>query len=54
MYGPILHVASFAGGDLDAVMESINASGYGLTLGIHSRVDGFARRVHERLKVGIA
>jgi RHH-type proline utilization regulon transcriptional repressor/proline dehydrogenase/delta 1-pyrroline-5-carboxylate dehydrogenase len=33
-------------------MESINASGYGLTLGIHSRVDGFARRVHKRLRVG--
>ncbi len=52
IFGPILHVVSYPGDRLDAVMESINASGYGLTLGIHSRVDGFARRVHKRLRVG--
>ncbi len=52
VFGPILHVISFDGDRLDAVIDGINAIGYGLTLGIHSRVDGFARRIHQRLRVG--
>jgi RHH-type proline utilization regulon transcriptional repressor/proline dehydrogenase/delta 1-pyrroline-5-carboxylate dehydrogenase len=38
IFGPVLHVATFGGRDLGAVMAAINASGYGLTLGIHSRI----------------
>jgi RHH-type proline utilization regulon transcriptional repressor/proline dehydrogenase/delta 1-pyrroline-5-carboxylate dehydrogenase len=52
VFGPILHVVAFDGDRLDAVIDAINATGYGLTLGIHSRVDDFAQRIHARLRVG--
>jgi RHH-type proline utilization regulon transcriptional repressor/proline dehydrogenase/delta 1-pyrroline-5-carboxylate dehydrogenase len=42
----------FAGDRLDAVVEAINATGYGLTLGVHSRIDATAERVRARARVG--
>ncbi|MGI9401324.1 MAG: bifunctional proline dehydrogenase/L-glutamate gamma-semialdehyde dehydrogenase PutA [Rhizobiaceae bacterium] len=39
IFGPVLHVVEYEADDLDQVMQSINAAGYGLTLGIHSRID---------------
>ena len=39
VFGPILHVVRFRHGQLDALVKHINATGYGLTLGIHSRID---------------
>ena len=44
-FGPVLHVARFAGQDLERVIEDINATGYGLTLGLHSRIDATRRLV---------
>jgi RHH-type proline utilization regulon transcriptional repressor/proline dehydrogenase/delta 1-pyrroline-5-carboxylate dehydrogenase len=52
VFGPVLHVVRFAARDLDAVLDEIGRSGYGLTLGIHSRIDGLVERVVERLPVG--
>ncbi len=52
VFGPILHVVRFAADRLDAVCEAINASGYGLTLGLHSRIDATAHFVRERVRVG--
>jgi len=52
VFGPILHVVRYRTRDLDAVIDSINASGYGLTLGVHSRIDGVQRRVANRARVG--
>jgi RHH-type proline utilization regulon transcriptional repressor/proline dehydrogenase/delta 1-pyrroline-5-carboxylate dehydrogenase len=52
VFGPILHVIEYSGDHLDSVIEAINATGYGLTLGIHSRVDAFADYVHKRVRVG--
>jgi RHH-type proline utilization regulon transcriptional repressor/proline dehydrogenase/delta 1-pyrroline-5-carboxylate dehydrogenase len=52
VFGPILHVVRFAGGRLDAVCEAVNRSGYGLTLGLHSRIDATAAFVRERVRVG--
>ena len=52
VFGPILHVIRWSGDRLDAVIEAINATGYGLTFGIHSRIDETVRYVHERLRVG--
>ena len=52
VFGPILHVVRYDDARLEEVLDSINAVGYGLTLGIHTRIDGTARRVHERLHVG--
>jgi len=52
VFGPILHVVRFAGDRLGQVCEEINATGYGLTLGLHSRVKATADFVAERVKVG--
>jgi RHH-type proline utilization regulon transcriptional repressor/proline dehydrogenase/delta 1-pyrroline-5-carboxylate dehydrogenase len=52
VFGPILHVVRFAGDALDGVIDSINASGYGLTLGIHSRIESQVRTIQRRCRVG--
>ncbi|MCP5373702.1 MAG: bifunctional proline dehydrogenase/L-glutamate gamma-semialdehyde dehydrogenase PutA [Hyphomicrobiales bacterium] len=52
VFGPALHVIRFRAEDLERVVETINGAGYGLTLGIHSRVDDRVRRVSERARVG--
>jgi RHH-type proline utilization regulon transcriptional repressor/proline dehydrogenase/delta 1-pyrroline-5-carboxylate dehydrogenase len=51
-FGPILHVARFAIGDLDRVVDDINATGYGLTLGVHTRIDSRAGHIRSRAAVG--
>ena len=52
VFGPILHVVRFQGGHLDKVVDAINASGYGLTLGLHSRIASVADYVAEHARVG--
>jgi RHH-type proline utilization regulon transcriptional repressor/proline dehydrogenase/delta 1-pyrroline-5-carboxylate dehydrogenase len=52
VFGPILHVVRYASDKLDGVVQSIARSGYGLTLGIHSRIDDMIEGVTLRLKVG--
>jgi len=52
VFGPILHVVRFSGDRLGEVCEAINASGYGLTLGLHSRIKATADFVAGRVKVG--
>jgi RHH-type transcriptional regulator, proline utilization regulon repressor / proline dehydrogenase / delta 1-pyrroline-5-carboxylate dehydrogenase len=52
VFGPVLHVHRFRAGTLDALVDGINAFGYGLTLGIHSRIDNTVARVVERARVG--
>ena len=39
VFGPVLHVVRYSGDKLDKVCDAINATGYGLTLGIHSRIE---------------
>ena len=51
-FGPVLHVARFAIADLEKVVEDINATGYGLTLGIHTRIDARAGFIRSRAAVG--
>ena len=51
-FGPALHVVRFAADELDAVVDAINATGYGLTLGIHSRIDETVERIVQRAKIG--
>ncbi|MFO7859228.1 MAG: bifunctional proline dehydrogenase/L-glutamate gamma-semialdehyde dehydrogenase PutA [Ectothiorhodospiraceae bacterium] len=51
-FGPVLHVARFRGRDLDAVVDAINAAGFGLTMGLHSRIDAVAERVARRARIG--
>jgi RHH-type proline utilization regulon transcriptional repressor/proline dehydrogenase/delta 1-pyrroline-5-carboxylate dehydrogenase len=52
VFGPILHVVRYAGSRLAEVCEAINATGYGLTLGIHSRIEETAAFVRERVHAG--
>jgi RHH-type proline utilization regulon transcriptional repressor/proline dehydrogenase/delta 1-pyrroline-5-carboxylate dehydrogenase len=51
-FGPVLHVARFALGELDRVVDEINATGFGLTMGVHTRIDSRAERIRERSAVG--
>jgi len=51
-FGPVLHVARFPAGGLERVIEEINTTGYGLTLGLHSRIDAVRRLVESRARVG--
>ncbi len=52
VFGPVLHVTTFHAADLDATVARINAQGYGLTLGMHSRVDERMDRVCSLAQVG--
>ena len=51
-FGPILHVARWAAADLELVLADIQAAGYGLTLGVHSRIRRQAERVMAAVKAG--
>jgi RHH-type proline utilization regulon transcriptional repressor/proline dehydrogenase/delta 1-pyrroline-5-carboxylate dehydrogenase len=51
-FGPILHVIRFAADDLGRVVDDINATGYGLTLGLQSRIDTVRDYVEEHARVG--
>lgn len=52
IFGPALHVVRWKADDLDKVIDAINATGYGLTLGVHSRIDETIDRIASRVKVG--
>ena len=52
VFGPILHVVRYKAADFEHVLQSIASSGYGLTLGVHSRIDDAVETVVERLAVG--
>lgn len=51
-FGAILHVVRFAGDKLDEVVEAINTTGFGLTLGLQSRIDTVRDYVEEHARVG--
>jgi RHH-type proline utilization regulon transcriptional repressor/proline dehydrogenase/delta 1-pyrroline-5-carboxylate dehydrogenase len=52
VFGPILHVVRYKSAELISVIEQINAKGYGLTLGVHSRIDAVIQTVRQRARVG--
>ncbi|HLI13260.1 MAG TPA: bifunctional proline dehydrogenase/L-glutamate gamma-semialdehyde dehydrogenase PutA [Alphaproteobacteria bacterium] len=54
VFGPILHVVRYRGDRLDAVIDAVNGTGYGLTLGVHSRVDSTIAHIARRARVGNA
>ena len=51
-FGPVLHVVRFQAADLEKVVAAINATGYGLTLGVHSRNEETAQRIEALARVG--
>ena len=52
IFGPVLHVATFEAEALDQVVDAINARGYGLTFGLHTRIDDRVQRVVDRIRAG--
>jgi RHH-type proline utilization regulon transcriptional repressor/proline dehydrogenase/delta 1-pyrroline-5-carboxylate dehydrogenase len=52
VFGPILHILAFDASDLDALLDQINAASYGLTLGVHSRIEETIRQIRARARVG--
>ncbi|MFZ9200468.1 MAG: bifunctional proline dehydrogenase/L-glutamate gamma-semialdehyde dehydrogenase PutA, partial [Paracoccaceae bacterium] len=52
IFGPVLHVATFKATEIDAVVRAVNATGYGLTFGLHTRIDDRVQAVVDALAVG--
>jgi RHH-type proline utilization regulon transcriptional repressor/proline dehydrogenase/delta 1-pyrroline-5-carboxylate dehydrogenase len=52
VFGPILHVLRFDSAELGNVLDAINAKGYGLTMGVHSRIEDTVELVRSRARAG--
>ncbi|KKB81110.1 pyrroline-5-carboxylate dehydrogenase [Devosia soli] len=52
IFGPVLHVATFKAEDIDRVIDAINASGYGLTFGMHTRISSRVKKVSAAVHAG--
>jgi RHH-type proline utilization regulon transcriptional repressor/proline dehydrogenase/delta 1-pyrroline-5-carboxylate dehydrogenase len=52
VFGPVLHVVRYRARDLDRIIDEINGTGYGLTLGIHSRIDRTQKHIAKRVMAG--
>ncbi len=52
VFGPVLHVLRYARENLDALIDEINHTGYGLTFGLHTRLDETIAHVTDRVKAG--
>lgn len=52
IFGPVLHIVSFKAAQLDQLIKHINDSGFGLTMGVHSRIDTRVKHICQSAKVG--
>lgn len=52
VFGPVLHIIRYSSGEMDTVINAVNATGYGLTFGIHSRIQRNIEYIRQRVKVG--
>ena len=52
IFGPVLHVATFGADEIDTVVDAVNAAGYGLTFGLHTRIDDRVQRIVDRVRAG--
>jgi RHH-type proline utilization regulon transcriptional repressor/proline dehydrogenase/delta 1-pyrroline-5-carboxylate dehydrogenase len=52
VFGPVLHILRYPRAKLESLIDAINATGYGLTFGVHSRIDETIARVSERIGAG--
>jgi RHH-type proline utilization regulon transcriptional repressor/proline dehydrogenase/delta 1-pyrroline-5-carboxylate dehydrogenase len=54
IFGPVLHIVPFRAGEVQSIVQTINATGYGLTFGLHTRIDDRVQQVTEALTAGNA
>ena len=52
IFGPVLHVATYDADRIDAVVDTVNAAGYGLTFGLHTRIDDRVQHIVDRVRAG--
>lgn len=52
VFGPVVHIIRFKADEIDNVIAQINATGYGLTMGVHSRIEQFTTKVTREIKAG--
>ena len=52
IFGPVLHWATFEAQELDQVVAAINATGYGLTFGVHSRIERRVQTLSDQIRAG--
>ena len=52
VFGPILHIVRYASSELNHVVAAVNATGYGLTLGVHSRIKANIRYIQQHVQAG--
>ncbi len=52
IFGPVLHVATFKAKNINKVVDAVNAKGFGLTFGLHTRMDTRVEEIGKRIKVG--
>jgi RHH-type proline utilization regulon transcriptional repressor/proline dehydrogenase/delta 1-pyrroline-5-carboxylate dehydrogenase len=52
VFGPVLHVVRWKADEIDQLVDAINATGFALTLGIHTRIDSTVQRVRARARAG--
>ena len=52
VFGPVLHVIRYRASELDQLIDQINAKGYALTSGVHSRIEGTVEHVRDRIEAG--
>ncbi len=52
VFGPVLHVVRYQADDFDKVLDEVNGRGFGLTFGLHTRIDERAKTISDRLRVG--
>ncbi len=52
VFGPVLHVATYSADEMDKVVAAVNDAGFGLTFGLHTRIDSRVQKIVDSLKVG--
>ena len=52
IFGPVLHVATFGADEIDTVVDAVNRAGYGLTFGLHTRIDDRVQHIVDRVHAG--
>lgn len=52
IFGPVLHIATYKASQIDKVIQAINDTGYGLTFGLHTRIDARVEKLSQEIKAG--